>query len=51
MPRDETPDWLTIWRKVVIMKDREEWNDVNNIRSMIYMGFMRKIFTAILSDN
>ena len=47
MPRDKTPDWLTIWIKVVIMKDREEWNDVNNI----YMGFMRKIFTAILSDN
>ena len=47
---NETPDWLTTRKAVIIMKYREKGNDVINFRLITCFPLMWKIFAEILSD-
>ena len=47
---NETPDWITTGKTILIMKDREKSNDVTNFRPITCLPLMWKIFTGIISD-
>ena len=47
---NETPDWLTTRKAVIIMKYREKGNDIINFRLITCLPLMWKIFVEILSD-
>ena len=46
---NETPDWLTAGRTVLIMKDKEKTDDLTNFRPIICLPLMWNIFTGILN--
>ena len=47
---NEITDWLTISKSVVILKVRENENDVTNFSLITCLSLMSKIFNGILTD-
>ena len=43
-------EWLTVNRTVLIQKDKEKGNVVNNYRPITCLPIMWKLFTGILAD-
>ena len=46
----QTPEWLTVGRTVLIQKDKEKGNAVNNYRPITWFPIIWKLFTGILAD-
>ena len=47
---NETPDWLSTGKTVLIIKEKAKGNDVSNYRPITCLPLMWKLFTGILSD-
>ena len=46
----QMPEWLTVGRTVLIQKDNEKGNVVNNYRPITCLPIMWKLFTGILAE-
>ena len=48
--RGEVPDWMTIGRDVLLLKDKSKRNEVSNYRPIICLPLMWKLITDIVAD-